>query len=218
MDVKLLSLLLMLQDLYANVSFYYLKKFCRTITSPWENLEGLLNTKFVSDTGSSLEAFANDKNDASLCWKDIGWLRSITSLPNLIKGVFTPEDAIKVVQVGVAGIIVSNHGGGQLDYTPATISVVHAVEVKIPVLMDGGIRQGIDVSKALALGAKAALIGKPVIHGLAAKGGSGERRVIKMRKDEFEFTMAHSGCPRVKHITRNHVRTESDSLHSKSKL
>ncbi|KAJ0007393.1 hypothetical protein Pint_29274 [Pistacia integerrima] len=114
------------------------------ITSPWENLEGLLNTKFVSDTGSSLEAFANDKMDASLCWKDIGWLRSITRLPILIKGVFTPEDAIKAVQVGVAGIIVSNHGGGQLDYTSATISfleeVVHAVEGKIPILMDGGVR------------------------------------------------------------------------------
>ncbi|KAK9228904.1 hypothetical protein WN944_021861 [Citrus x changshan-huyou] len=183
-----------------------------------KNLEGLLSTKVSSDTGSNLEADAREAMDASLSWKDLEWLRSITNLPILIKGILTREDAIKAVEVGVAGIIVSNHGARQLDYSPATISVleevVHAVKGRVPILMDGGVRRGTDVFKALALGAQAVLIGRPVVYGLAAKGEYGVRRVIEMLKDEFELTMALTGCPSVKHITRNHVRTEHERIHS----
>ncbi|KAJ0007391.1 hypothetical protein Pint_29276 [Pistacia integerrima] len=190
----------------------------KMIVPPLKNLEGLLTAKVVSDAGSNLEAFANETMDASLCWEDIGWLISITNLPILIKRILTREDAKKAVQAGAAGIIVSNHGARQLDYSPATISaleeVVNAVEGKIPVLMDGGVRRGTDVFKALALGAKAVLVGRPVIYGLAAKGEHGVRQVIEMLKDEFELAMALSGCPSLKHITRNHVRTERDRLHS----
>ncbi|KAM1165109.1 hypothetical protein ACFX13_025176 [Malus domestica] len=182
------------------------------------NFEGLISTEVDSDEGSNLEAYAKGTFDASLCWEDIGWLKSITNLPILIKGVLTHEDARKAMEVGVAGIVVSNHGARQLDYTPATISVleevVHAVGGKIPVLFDGGIRRGTDVFKALALGAQAVLVGRPVVYGLAANGKQGVKRVIEMLKDEFELTMALSGCPRIRDITRSHVRTDSDKLHS----
>ncbi|KAF3973709.1 hypothetical protein CMV_002886 [Castanea mollissima] len=126
--------------------------------------------------------------------------------------------AIKAVEVGVAGIVVSNHGARQLDYTPATITVleevVHAVGGKVPVFLDGGVRRGTDVFKALALGAQAVLIGRPAIYGLAAKGEYGVRKVIQMLKDELELTMALSGCPSVKDITRSHVRTQHEKFHS----
>ncbi|XP_057505229.1 peroxisomal (S)-2-hydroxyacid oxidase GLO4-like [Actinidia eriantha] len=181
-----------------------------------KNFEGLLSVEVASDKGSNLEAFAAATLDPSLCWKDIEWLRSVTSLPILIKGVLTPEDAIKAVEAGIAGIVVSNHGARQLDYSPATITVleqvVHAVGGKIPVLFDGGVRRGTDVFKALALGAQAVMVGRPIIFGLAAKGEHGVRRVIEMLKDELELTMALSGCPTVKDITRSHVSTEHDRL------
>ncbi|KAH7866489.1 hypothetical protein Vadar_021064 [Vaccinium darrowii] len=177
-----------------------------------KNFEGLL----ASDKGSNFEAFAAETLDPSVCWKDIEWLRSITSLPILIKGVLTAEDAIKAMEAGFAGIVVSNHGGRQLDYSPATITVleevVRAVGGKIPVLIDGGVRRGTDIFKALALGAQAVLIGRPVLYGLAAKGEYGVRRVIEMLKDELELTMALSGCPTLKDITRGHVRMDQDRL------
>ncbi|XP_070053952.1 peroxisomal (S)-2-hydroxyacid oxidase GLO4-like isoform X5 [Nicotiana tomentosiformis] len=159
------------------------------------NFEGLISTEVVSD---------------------IAWLKSVTKLPILIKGILTSEDAI---EAGVAGIIVSNHGARQLDYTPATISVleevVNAVQGKVPVLLDGGIRRGTDIFKALALGAKAVLIGRPVIYGLAAKGESGVKQVIEMLKNELEQTMALAGCCNVNDITRSHVKTEKESFLSR---
>ncbi|CAL5361118.1 unnamed protein product [Camellia sinensis] len=114
---------------------------------------------------------------------DIDWLRSVTSLPILVKGVLTAEDATKI----------------------ADDLVVRAVGGKIPVLIDGGVRRGTDIFKALALGAQALMIGRPVLYGLAAKGENGVRRVIEMLKDELELTMALSGCPTVKDITRSHA-------------
>ncbi|KAK2970035.1 hypothetical protein RJ640_008375 [Escallonia rubra] len=191
----------------------------KMIAPQLKNFEGLLSTEVVTDKGSNLEAFASGTLDASLCWEDIGWLRSITDLPILIKGVLTHEDAIRAVEVGVAGIVVSNHGARQLDYAPATINVLEevvlAVQGKIPVFLDGGIRRGTDVFKALALGAQAVLIGRPVIYGLAAKGEHGVRRVIQMLKDELELTMALSGCCHLKDIARSHVRTGHEKLQSR---
>ncbi|KAL0354447.1 UNVERIFIED_CONTAM: Peroxisomal (S)-2-hydroxy-acid oxidase GLO3 [Sesamum radiatum] len=189
----------------------------KMVAPPLKNFEGLIPTEVNTDKGSNLQAFASGVLDASLCWKDIGWLKSITSLPVLIKGVLTREDALRALEVGVAGIIVSNHGARQLDYSPATINVLEevvvAVQGKIPVLFDGGVRRGTDVFKALALGAQAVMIGRPVIYGLAAKGEHGVSRVINMLKDELELTMALSGCCTVKDISRSHVSTEIDGLH-----
>ncbi|GLU14208.1 hypothetical protein SLE2022_307920 [Rubroshorea leprosula] len=174
-----------------------------------KNFDGLISTEMSTDSGSNLEAFANTACDASLSWKDIGWLRSITKLPILIKGVLTHEDAIKSLEVGVDGIVVSNHGPRQLDYAPAIISVpeevVHAVGGKIPVLFDGGIRWGTDIFKALASVHK--LLGGLLSSG-SAKGEHGVRKVVNVLRDELELTMARSGCPSVKDITRNHVSTQ----------
>ncbi|KAL6134744.1 hypothetical protein ACLB2K_066972 [Fragaria x ananassa] len=180
------------------------------ISPKLRNFEGLISTELLdSDEGSNLEAFARASHDDSLCWEDVvGWLKSITNLPILMKGILTHEDARKAVEVGVAGIVVSNHGARQLDYshyTPASISVleevVQAVGGKVPVLFYGGIRRGTDVFKALALAAQAVLVGRPVIFGLAADGEDGVRKVMKMLKDELELTMALSGCPSVQDIT-----------------
>ncbi|XP_074268245.1 peroxisomal (S)-2-hydroxyacid oxidase GLO4-like [Silene latifolia] len=190
----------------------------KMIAPQLKNLEGFMSTEVVTDKGSGPEAFANSTFDASLSWKDIDWLRSVTKLPILVKGILTNEDATKAVEMGVDGIIVSNHGARQLNYAPATISVlqevVHAVGGKIPVLFDGGVRRGTDVFKALALGAQAVLIGRPIIFGLAAKGENGVKSVLGMLKDELELTMALAGCTSIKDITRAHVTTERDKLQS----
>ncbi|MED6219412.1 hypothetical protein PIB30_035628 [Stylosanthes scabra] len=163
--------------------------------------------------GSSISQ-ARRQFDASLNWKDVKWLQTITSLPILLKGILTAEDARIAVQAGVAGIIVSNHGARQLDYVPASIMVleeiVKAVEGRIPVFVDGGIRRGTDVYKALALGASAVFIGRAAVFSLAAEGESGVRKVLKMLRDELQLTMALSGSPSLKHITRSHIFTHSD--------
>ncbi|CAA7024640.1 unnamed protein product [Microthlaspi erraticum] len=190
----------------------------KMIAPQLRNFEGLFETEVRPSEGSGLEAFASRAFDASLNWKDIEWLRSITKLPILVKGILTREDALKAVEAGVEGIVVSNHGARQLDYSPATITVleevVHAVRGRIPVLFDGGVRRGTDVFKALALGAQAVLVGRPIVYGLAAKGEDGVRKVIDMLKNEFEITMALSGCPTINDITRNHVKTEDERLRS----
>lgn len=182
------------------------------------SLEGLLSLGADNKFGSGLAAFASETLDASLSWKDIEWLKSITKLPIMLKGVLTAEDARKAVDVGVSGIVVSNHGARQLDYSPAPISVleevVEAVSGAIPVLVDGGFRRGTDVFKALALGAKAVMVGRPVVFGLAAKGEQGVRKILGMLKDELELTMALTGCPTLKDINRSHVRTPGDRLRS----
>ncbi|GKV47674.1 hypothetical protein SLEP1_g54551 [Rubroshorea leprosula] len=174
----------------------------KLIVPEFENLKGLLSTNVVPDGGSSLAAYAKETQDASLSWEDIAWLKSITNMPILIKGILTHEDATRAVEVGAAGIIVSNHGARQLDYSPSTISVleevVHATGGKLPVFLDGGIRRGTDIFKALALGAKAVLVGRPVIYGLAAMGEYGVKRVLELLKNEFELTMALAGLPNPK--------------------
>ena len=151
--------------------------------------------------------------DPSLTWESIEWLASLTRLPVLIKGVLTAEDATLCEQHGAAGIIVSNHGGRQLDGATSTIAalpeVVAAVDGRLPVLLDGGIRRGTDVFKALAIGAAAVLIGRPYLWGLAAAGEAGVARVLEMLHAELELAMALAGCPAVSAITPAHVRRQS---------
>ncbi|XP_038970471.1 peroxisomal (S)-2-hydroxy-acid oxidase GLO5 isoform X1 [Phoenix dactylifera] len=126
------------------------------------------------------------------------------------------------IQNGAAGIIVSNHGARQLDYVPATITaleeVVRAARGQVPVFLDGGVRRGTDVFKALALGASGVFIGRPVVFSLAAEGEAGVRRVLQMLRDEFELTMALSGCTSLKEITRSHIVTEADLHRPVSRL
>uniref|UniRef100_A0A3Q3JU40 (S)-2-hydroxy-acid oxidase n=1 Tax=Monopterus albus TaxID=43700 RepID=A0A3Q3JU40_MONAL len=135
--------------------------------------------------------------DPSISWKDVHWLQSITHLPIIIKGILTKEDAKLAVEHGVQGIIVSNHGGRQLDGGLASIDalpeIVDTVQGRIEVYVDGGIRTGSDVLKALALGAKCVFIGRPAVWGLAYKGEEGVREVLQILSDEFRLSMALSG-------------------------
>uniref|UniRef100_A0A453L4R0 (S)-2-hydroxy-acid oxidase n=1 Tax=Aegilops tauschii subsp. strangulata TaxID=200361 RepID=A0A453L4R0_AEGTS len=183
------------------------------------NLEGLISLENLDTTdGSQLAKYVRDTMDPSLSWKDVEWLKSITSLPILVKGILTAEDARKAVEAGAAGVIVSNHGGRQLDYAPATISVleevVKAVAGAVPVLVDGGIQRGTDVLKALALGARAVMVGRPVMYGLAARGEAGAKHVIEMLNRELELAMTLCGCRSVAEITRDRVQTEGDRMRS----
>lgn len=183
-----------------------------------KNLEGLLSINMVTEKGSGLASFASQTLDSSFSWKDIKWLQSLTSLPILIKGILTAEDAELAIQAGVAGIIVSNHGARQLDFVSSTIvaleEVVKAVRGRVPVLFDGGIRRGTDVFKALAIGAQAVLVGRPIIFGLAVKGEFGVKKVLEMLQEELELAMSLSGCCSLKDITRSHVQTESEIIRS----
>lgn len=158
---------------------------------------------------SSFNEYVHSLLDPSLTWDAIGWLKSLTPLPILIKGILTAEDAEQSVAAGASGIIVSNHGGRQLDGAIATIDalpdIADRVAGRVPVLLDGGIRRGIDVLKALALGAQAVLIGRPYLWGLAAEGETGVRRVLEMFRAELELAMALAGCPTVGAIARSLV-------------
>ena len=131
-------------------------------------------------------------------WDDIAWLQSITRLPVLLKGVLHPADARLAVSVGAAGLIVSNHGGRTLDTAPATASallrVVQAVGGAVPVVVDGGIRRGTDILKAMSLGASAVLVGRPAVWGLANAGAAGVAHVLRLLRDELEVAMALTGC------------------------
>ncbi|XP_010439866.1 PREDICTED: peroxisomal (S)-2-hydroxy-acid oxidase GLO5 [Camelina sativa] len=182
-----------------------------------KNFEGLDLGKIVKTDDSGLASYVAGQVDQSLSWKDIKWLQSITSLPILVKGVITAEDARVAVEYGAAGIIVSNHGARQLDYVPATImaleEVVKAVEGRIPVFLDGGVRRGTDVFKALALGASGVFVGRPSLFSLAADGEAGVRKMLQMLRDEFELTMALSGCCSLREISRNHIKTDWDTPH-----
>ena len=135
-------------------------------------------------------AFNSQAWDLSLSWEFFDWLRGITKLPLLIKGVLRKEDALKAVEIGLDGIVVSNHGGRRLDGMPASIdalpAIAEAVQGRAELLMDGGIRRGTDVLKALALGAKAVLIGRPYIWALGADGENGVRHVIQLLRDEWK--------------------------------
>ena len=143
-------------------------------------------------------------------WETVDWLRSITSLPILIKGILTAEDARLSLEHGVSGIIVSNHGGRQLDGVVTSIEalpeIVEAVAGRCEVYMDGGIRRGTDVLKALALGARAVLVGRPVLWGLAVDGASGVQRVLSILHTELERAMKLAGCPTLASINRALVK------------
>ncbi|MFF1614509.1 alpha-hydroxy acid oxidase [Amycolatopsis sp. NPDC058278] len=147
---------------------------------------------------------------AGLNWDHIAWLRGRTKLPVLIKGVLHAEDARLAVHHGVAGIVVSNHGGRQLDTVPATIDVLPeiaaAVGGALPVLLDGGIRRGTDVVKALALGADAVGVGRPIVWGLAAGGREGVSEVLDLLRDDFDQALALCGGRHPADLTPDQVR------------
>ena len=148
--------------------------------------------------------------DASVSWRDLEWIAGESRLPVVLKGVVTAEDAQLAVEHGAAAIVVSNHGGRQLDGAPATLDalpeVVDAVAGRVEVYLDGGIRRGTDVAKALALGARAVLAGRAPIFGLAAAGEDGVRHVLELLRDELALALSLLGCTSPDELTRAHVQ------------
>jgi 4-hydroxymandelate oxidase len=169
------------------------------------NLRGLLEP--ASDHATDQQAIYGRLFEPALVWRDIEWLCSLARVPVLLKGVLAPEDAALAVATGAAGVIVSNHGARNLDTVVATADalprIVETVEGRLPVLVDGGIRRGTDVLKALALGATAVLIGRPYLYALGAAGQDGVACAVSILRREFEMAMALTGRTSIAKIDRS---------------
>lgn len=169
------------------------------------NLTATGHLDFTTNGGSGLSRFVHDHQDPTLNWEHVEWLRETTDLPIVIKGLCRPDDAIRCFDLGAEAIIVSNHGGRQLDTSPATFevlpSICEAVGDRGEVWVDGGIRRGTDVIKALAAGATATLIGRPILWGLADSGEAGVSDVWSIMQRELDLDMALCGCRSIAEIT-----------------
>ena len=200
------------RDLVARAESSGFAAICVTVDTPvpaWREHEerlpplpspGIWSDNLPRDADPPLEV------EAALTWQSLEWLRSITSLPILLKGIMTAEDAALAVEHGLDGIIVSNHGGRQLDWAQATLDalpeIVDVAGGKLEILMDGGIRRGTDVLKALALGARAVLIGRPVQWGLATGGAPGILRMVELIRGELVSAMGHTGVTSAMDVPR----------------
>jgi isopentenyl diphosphate isomerase/L-lactate dehydrogenase-like FMN-dependent dehydrogenase len=177
----------------------------RNLRNNYRNRRGVNFPRAVPEEGGAIHAATREGgSDPAATWKDLEWIKLSTELPVVAKGIMTGEDAELCAQFGADAVIVSNHGGRHLDNTLATIEVlseaVEAAQGKLEVLLDGGIRRGADVVKALALGAKAVFIGRPLFWGLAVDGEQGVRRVLEILREEMEITMAKCGRPNIASI------------------
>ncbi|KAI6218372.1 Peroxisomal (S)-2-hydroxy-acid oxidase GLO3 [Aphelenchoides fujianensis] len=168
---------------------------------------------------SGMAAYTRSLFDQTLNWRDLKWLVEFTKLPVIVKGIMRADDALQAVEHGAAGVVVSNHGGRQLDAAPATVEVlpevVSAVGGRVPVFVDGGIRSGTDVFKAIALGAHAVLIGRPVVFGLTVGGAAGVKHVIGLLRDEFNHALQLSGCPSIEDVRKNNQMVVHESFYSR---
>jgi 4-hydroxymandelate oxidase len=165
-----------------------------------------------SDSGSPFADAFDALVDPNLTWDDIAWLTSVSNLPVLVKGILRADDARRAVDAGAAGVIVSNHGGRQLDTAPAAIDalgpIAHAVGDQVEIIVDGGIRRGADVVKAIAMGARAVQIGRPIVWGLVVDGENGVRDVLSLLHDELDLAMALAGCRSIDEISFDLLRPE----------
>jgi 4-hydroxymandelate oxidase len=186
----------------------------RDVRNSFDLPEGLWTPNLTADAGSLTPPAGSDSPfkaaiDAlfypDLTWDDVAWLTSITRLPVLIKGLLRADDAVRAVDAGAAGVIVSNHGGRQLDTAPAAIdalgAIADAVGDRTELIVDGGIRRGADVLKAIALGARAVQIGRPIVWGLVVDGEQGVGDVLGLLRDELDLAMALTGCRSIDEIT-----------------
>ncbi|CDS02703.1 hypothetical protein LRAMOSA00108 [Lichtheimia ramosa] len=185
----------------------------RTVRNGFRLPQYVKRANYESDNDGA-EDYMSGEMYPGMTWEDIKWIKSITKLPIVIKGIFRGEDAKLAVQYGVDAIVVSNHGGRQLDSSPATLEVLPEIVQacrgsNVEVYFDGGIRTGTDVFKALAIGAKAVFIGRPVLYGLAYQGESGVRQVLSMISHDFRLTMGLAGCTKVSAIDKSFLMTES---------
>lgn len=164
----------------------------------------------------SVSDFVRAQLDPSLCWDDLEWIRSLWDGPLIVKGIMSANDARRAAVNGVDAIVVSNHGGRQLDSLPATLDVlpeiVDAVQGEMEVLLDGGIRRGADVVKAVALGARACMIGRAYLWGLAVAGEAGARKVVSMLKAEIAKTLMLLGTPTIAELDRSAIRQADRNL------
>ena len=172
----------------------------------YANLEG----RRRSATADGPDPFARNVNantNAALGWEDLEWLVATTALPVIVKGVVRADDARRAVDAGARGLVVSNHGGRQLDYAIASLDalpdVVQAVGSKVPLLLDGGVRRGTDVLKALCLGASGVLIGRPYLYALAAGGAQGVRDLLAMLREEIALSMSLLGAHRLSELSQD---------------
>jgi 4-hydroxymandelate oxidase len=167
----------------------------------------------ASADASGLMLHFRSLHDAALLPKDIAWVREVSGLPVIVKGIVRGDDAMRAVEHGASAIVVSNHGGRQLDTSIPSImalpEVVDAVGEKVEVYVDGGIRRGTDVVKAIALGARAVMIGRPVLWGLAVNGETGVRDVLELLRNEIDLAMGLCGAPNISDLTRDLVTRES---------
>jgi isopentenyl diphosphate isomerase/L-lactate dehydrogenase-like FMN-dependent dehydrogenase len=142
-------------------------------------------------------------------WEDIDWLLSVTRLPVILKGILHPDDALTAKAKGIAGIIVSNHGGRTLDCVPSGLDMLPVIRDRLgknyPILLDGGIERGTDIFKALALGADAVLVGRPQIFSLAVAGALGVASMLRILREELEVCMALAGVPQISDISKEHI-------------
>jgi lactate oxidase len=161
----------------------------------------------VSDTAEGLALLRDRKRDLS--WDDFAWIKEETGLPVIVKGVMSPKTAIEVVRRGLDGVYVSNHGGRAFDGVPGSFTalprIADAVEGRVPIILDGGIRRGTDVFKALAHGASAVAIGRPALYGLALGGWQGAHSVFEHLREVLAISMTLSGTPNVQSITRDYL-------------
>jgi 4-hydroxymandelate oxidase len=158
-----------------------------------------------AEDDSAIAAYAVKQLDPGITWKDLDWLTGISSLPILVKGILRPDDARRAMDHGAAGVVISNHGGRQLDTTPAAIEVLPRIIDELgfagDVLIDGGVRRGTDILKAVAMGAKGVMLGRPALWGLAVNGEAGATDVLSILKTEFDRALALTGCTKVSDIT-----------------
>lgn len=176
------------------------------VNLPFENLASLN----ANNESNFAEFMRTTMRSDDMTWDSIAWLKTVTNMPIFLKGILRADDAAKAVKVGADGIIVSNHGGRQLDTVPATIEVLPeiaaAVQGRIPILVDGGIRRGTDVIKAVALGAQGVLIGRPMLWALAYNGEAGVSRALQLLIDEIDLAMALCGCASLQDMTTDLLR------------
>ena len=168
------------------------------------------------DDMSSLSAWTNEQFDPTLSWRDVEWIKRLWGGKLILKGIMDPQDARLALDCGADALIVSNHGGRQLDGAPSSIEAVPAIAAevgsRIEVWMDGGIRSGQSVLKALALGAKATLIGRSFLYGLGAMGQAGVRTCLEILHKELDLTMGFCGCTRIEQIDRKVVLPPNQSI------
>jgi len=209
------------KDLIQKVEAQGVKALCVTVDTPVTGarnrqqrvkfkLPPELNAPYMVDT--SISRRQGQPLQVPVTWKDIEWLKSFTKIPILLKGILNPDDAEQAVKAGVSGIIVSNHGARNLDTVPATIEVLpyitQKVNQRIPVLVDGGVRRGTDIVKAIALGANGVLIGRPICYGLACGGAEGVAKVLEILQKELQMAMALAGTASIARIDQSFIWKE----------